>query len=268
MCRLCAQQGNCRIGINSTVNVEAEEVSVLYLILYCVDIDLNADSSTNPSTVCMQCIDRLQFMYNFKQFCRKNHTEYFAQQTLEFRRQDDDRIFIKNEPSRQDEYEHLLIELKPSLPIVQESARSKRRVEENRKNALRQKEKRANETAEERAERTRKTAEQARMRRFKKKLERPEEHALSLARTAELKRMRRNNLSSEEQVQMRARESEAARLRRQSWSPEQKALVRERQRIQHKERRSGFSPSSGRSSVSESIDASPWTSPMVFKSET
>lgn len=229
----------------------------------------------------MECIGRLQFIYNFKQFCKRNNDTYFFRPpaveapAMEALQMGNEQFMIKEEPinnpavrQTSDDYSEF-IEVFKTEDV---SPKIKRRMEENRKNALRQREKRANETPEQREMRRHKVAEQARMRRLKKKIERPEEYKVELARVAEAKRLRRQALSDEERAEWRTRESEAVRLRRQQLTPEQRALYRQKERDAKRARRSGnfagsFSPVSSRSSISESMEPNSWPSEIVLKAE-
>lgn len=202
ICRLCVQQNCALIGIQRKieVNSESQGVFVTSLIHNCLDIKLN-DEADYPIGICLECLDRLKFIYNFKELCKKNHEQYFRNSNLHLNEtsQELTASIIKEEPicthsviKKHNEFD-LLHELKPDT-----NARD-RREEENRKNAQRQREKRANETLEERLLRTRRAAEQARKRRQKLRKENPEEYKKRLARAAELKRIRRSGLSYEEQ---------------------------------------------------------------------
>lgn len=190
------------IGIQRKIEVNSENqgVFVNYLIHYCLDIKLCSGETASPAGICLECLDRLKFIYNFKELCKRNHDQYFSNLQLNETNQELTASIIKEEPicmthsviKKQDDFE-LLQELKPDI-----TARD-RREEENRKNAQRQRDKRRNESLEERLLRTKRAAEQARKRRQKLRKENPEEYRKRLARAAELKRIRRSGLSYEEQ---------------------------------------------------------------------
>lgn len=190
------------IGVHRKIDLSSEnqEVFVSFLIHYCLDIKLSDEETASPIGVCLECLDRLKFIYNFKELCRRNHEQYFRNSDVQLSETHQGiSSIVKEEPNcshsvikQHNEFE-LLQDMKPDL-----NARD-RREEENRKNAQRQRDKRANETLEERLLRTKRAAEQARRRRQKLRKENPDEYKKRLARAAELKRIRRSGLSYEEQ---------------------------------------------------------------------
>lgn len=224
--------------------------SLRYLISYCLDIDLSND--TIGRGLCQECIDRLKFIFNFKQFCKKNNEDYFIcyPPTIPSQEQEQQLLLgpqtvqyiIKPEPLEvasvvqdHEEYDELLVETQ--IKTEEGNKIRSRRYEEIKKNAQRQKEKRANETPEERAIRTQKASEQTRKRRMFLKHNCPEEYAKRLARVAEQRRIKRHSMSPEERALERAREAEAVRIRRQHMSPEQKEIVKQRNRDAARTRR-------------------------------
>lgn len=231
-------QGKIEIEENNIVQISA-------MISYCIDIDVNNDTS---SVICQECIERLKFIYSFKIFCKKNNETYFIcypqqnhlvdePQTVQY----DD---IKSEPDevatviQEDMTDELLVETQIKKEERAESGGVEvRRWSEMKKNAQRQKEKRANESPEERAIRTQKATEQTKRRRYYLKEHCPAEYAKRLARVAEQRRMKRHNMSPDERALERAREAAAVRLRRQNMTPEQKETIRQRNRVAARIRR-------------------------------
>lgn len=240
------------ISIDGKVEIDetGEQHNLRYLISYCLDIDLATD--TFDRGLCQECIDRLKFIFNFKQFCKKNNETYFIcypptttipsqQEQLPVEPQIVQYI-IKPEPLEeasviQEEYDDLLVETQIKTEHVGDEKVRSRRHEEIKKNAQRQKEKRANETPEERAIRTQKASEQTRKRRMYLKLNCPEEYAKRLAKVAEQRRIKRHSMSPEQRAIERAREAEAVRIRRQQMTPEQKEIVKQRNRDAARSRR-------------------------------
>lgn len=180
------------MSIDGKLEIEDETVQLRYLILYCLEIDLSSDIS---ATVCQECIERLKFIYSYKRFCQKNNETYFicypststqTQQELTVDHPHDEVQYdVKPEPVesatvRQEEFEELLVETYKTEDDESES--ENRRLIEMRKNAERQRQKRANETPEERAIRTQKATEQTKRRRYYLKEHCPEEYAKRLAR--------------------------------------------------------------------------------------
>jgi hypothetical protein len=162
------------MGLEDKVKVDNDtaEKQIRFLVSLCVDIDLSSDRLTHPKRVCMECIARLQFIFNFKEFCRINNQTYFMPET-----QEENNFNIKEEPSfnrdlviQHESNELIEVFKSESNDLQQYSPRTQRRLEENRKNALRQREKRANESLEEKAIRRQKVAEQARLRRQRKRV--------------------------------------------------------------------------------------------------
>jgi hypothetical protein len=215
---------------------ESETVQLRYLISYCLDIDLGSDIN---AAVCQECIERLKFIYSFKTFCKKNNDNYFicypstsmqSQQELAVEphtvQYDVKREPVEESPVIQEEFEDLLVETQ----LKTEDDSDIRRLDEMKKNADRQRQKRASETAEERAIRTQKATEQTKRRRYYLKEHCPEEYAKRLARVAEQRRIKRHNMSPEDRAIERAREAAAVRLRRQNMTPEQKEKIRQRNR--------------------------------------
>lgn len=186
------------MNANGKVEVDSESraVSVKFLIHHCLDIDINCDEPATSKEICLECVDRLIFIFNFKELCKKNN-EFFSYPTTRTILDVDENV-IKEEPRftqpivSLEEGNELLVEVyKPEDPARQK--RRDRREEENRKNAQRQRDKRASETPDESEARRKKTAEQARLRRVKRRLENPEDYAKHLAREAEMTRRRRQN---------------------------------------------------------------------------
>lgn len=177
------------------VDSENRAVSVKFLIHHCLEIDVNRDGSTITKEVCLECVDRLIFIFNFKELCKKNN-EFFSYSTTRTILDVDENI-IKEEPRFSqpivsfEEGNELVEVFKPEDPA--RLKRRDRREEENRRNAQRQRDKRASETPDEREARRKRTAEQARLRRSKRRQENPEDYAKHLAREAEMTRRRRQN---------------------------------------------------------------------------
>lgn len=217
---------------------ELETVQLRYLIEYCLDIELSNDTI---ATVCQECIERLKFIYSFKVFCKKNNETYFicypstSMQQQQNQLTTDQQIVqydVKSEPIEEttvihEELDEFLVE---SQIKTEESEESEDRRDEMKKNAQRQREKRANETPEERATRTQKATEQTKRRRYFLKEHCPEEYAKRLARVAEQRRFKRHSMSPSERAIERAREAAAVRLRRQNMTPDQKEKIRKRNR--------------------------------------
>ena len=182
---------------------------VEFLIQYCLDIDLSNDEASTTKDICIECVERLKFIFSFKEICWQNNEKYFglkritpAEALAEAPALDTSTVLdieqnvIKEEPKfNPTVVEHndsdLLVEMK-SEP--EDYSQDDFRLEENRKNAEYQKLRRADGTSKQREARRKKTSEQARLRRRRKREEYPEEYAKELARAAELKRRRRNGL--------------------------------------------------------------------------
>lgn len=252
LCRLCAQEMSYgMISIDGKVEIDetGEAHSLRYLVSYCLDIDLSDD--TIGRGLCQECIDRLKFIFNFKQFCKKNNEVYFVcyPQTTSIPTQElstDEpptvQYSVKPEPLEvtsviQEDLEDLLVETQTKFKTEDSNKVRSRRYEEIKKNAQRQKEKRANETPEERAIRTKKASEQTRKRRIFLKVNCPEEYAKRLARVAEQRRIKRHSMAPEDRAVERAREAEAVRIRRHQMTPEQKEIVKQRNREAARTRR-------------------------------
>lgn len=224
-------------------------------------------------------------MFNFKQFVKRTNEQYFTTaadpiEALDEVQIEQGRVSIKQEPKYSVSFvkeEHLdpepdkhdeesLVEFKYLTPS-NTSSREWRRIEENRKNAERQRELRSRETPEQRELRRQKNADQARRRRQRLKVEDPETYQIRLAQIAEAKRHRRKHLGEEQRAELLRREAEAARQRRQHLTAEQKAVIREKHREAARNRRgTNVSP---RSSFSDSlIDSNSWTPETSFKAET
>ena len=228
------------MSVNGKLEIdETETVQLRYLIEYCIDIELSNDTI---ATVCQECIERLKFIYSFKVSCKKNNETYFIcypstsmQTQQQHQLPTDSQIVqynVKSEPVEEttvipEELDEFLVETKIK---IEESVESEDRREEMKKNAQRQREKRANETPVERAIRTQKATEQTKRRRYFLKEHCPEEYAKRLARVAEQRRFKRHSMAPSERAIERAREAAAVRLRRQNMTPDQKEKIRKRNR--------------------------------------
>lgn len=245
------------VSLNDSIQVDSGQfVTVNFAILYSIDIDLSNDHPSNPEGVCRECVDRLKFIYNYKEFCSKNNSECFAIIASEFPEEIEckpqfDVVIIKEEHEIKEEINFVShSESDANLLVEIETKECKPVINGSRPKLVYSKDK------------LKKIAERIRLQRKKLKEENPEEHARRCAEDAkrvrlrrqinhemtaeknrqfaERKRGKRANETPEERALRTSRESEQARLRRQRLreeNPEKYAIALKQAAEKKRERR-------------------------------
>lgn len=252
VCRLCCSD-DANINLEEIIEIDDNEGNVEHidtgnLIYQCLDMnipEIDANFPHNPKSICNECIETLRNIYKYKSTCSRNNEMYFMQETVfieeeeeevavEVYKEEEEPTYIIEELKEDvDEQQKILYELQSSHLEIDD-----RKKLNNRKNALRQRLKRMNETPEEKEQRRKKVAEQTRRRRELMRQRRPDLYLKILDQVAERKRVKRKMMTEEEKAILRAKEAEAARIRRNQLSQEQKELLKKRNREQARARRS------------------------------
>lgn len=219
-----------------------------FIIDFCLDLNLTADEPSLPKEICSECLSRLKFIFEYKQFCKNNNDQYFRCKI----ESNPDLCVIKEEPCLKQDVvvddsmemgeDSLLVEVMRDIKeepsgnrIVKRRGKrssytTNTRRRENARENTRRKLQRAAETDEERAVRRSKAAKMKRLQRLEIQANQPERYANLLAKEAENARMRRHLnrvILPPELIEEQHREdARVKRERRASETPEVRAARR------------------------------------------
>lgn len=236
-CRLCVQDlTENSLAIDQSVIFEESEqhiaLNIYFVIDFCLDLNLSTDDQSLPRKICVECLDRLRFIFEYKQFCKQNNDQFFRCKV----ETTPDLTVIKEEPKfkeEDDDSSSLLVE------VFQENI--ERVCVFGRQNCNERAADRSMKTAKERAAHRAKIAEQKRNRRAQLQRDDPEAFAKLRARETEQSRLRRQaNRMSISNAAKKRQDKEIARLKREkraNESPEERAVRLEKSARQARLRR-------------------------------
>lgn len=204
------------VSLNDSIQVDSGQlITVNFAILYSIDIDLSNDHPSNPEGICNECVERLKFIYNYKDFCSKNNSECFAMITSE-----------PEEIECNPQFNAVIIkeehEIKEEINFVSHSD-SDLLVEVQAKEEFKPDIKLSRPTTVYSADKLKKIAERIRLQRKKLKEENPEEYARRCAEDAKRVRLRRQ-INHEMTAEKNRQFAERKRGKRASETPEERAL--------------------------------------------